>query len=254
MNPTWRRIRRIWITAGITFTIVFSGWMLLGFRARGVDDAIFRSDGRIRVALDSETILFAPARSPSTAGLVFFPGGLVDPRAYGPLARQVAERGYLSIIVKLPFRTAWLDFLEVETIERALSAMQHHPEIQKWTIAGHSKGGMLAARFARDHAEVMNALVLIGTTGPKDFDLSRLQMPVTKVYATNDGVATVEGVRRTASLLPPDTRWVEIHGGNHAQFGWYGKQFGDGTATLSREDQQAQTLQAILDSMKMMQP
>jgi pimeloyl-ACP methyl ester carboxylesterase len=254
MKLTWRRIRRIWITTGITFTIVFCGWMLLGFRAGGVDEAIFRSDSRVRVIQDSEKIVFAPLDPAATEGLVFFPGGLVDPTAYGPLTRQVAEQGYLSIIVKLPFRTAWMDFLEVETIDRALSAMRLHQEIQTWTIAGHSKGGMLAARFARDHGDAMDGLVLIGTTGPKDFDLSSLQTPVTKIYATNDGVATVEGIRSTASLLPANTRWVEIQGGNHAQFGWYGRQFGDGTATVSREEQQAQTLQAILDSMRMADP
>jgi hypothetical protein len=75
-------------------------------------------------------------------------------------------------------------------------------------------------------------------------------MPVTKIYATNDGIATVEGIRETARLLPPHTKWVEISGGNHAQFGWYGSQFGDRDATISREDQQARTVRAILDALE----
>ena len=38
---------------------------------------------------------------------------------------------------------------------------------------------------------------------------------------------------------------VEIEGGNHAQFGNYGPQKGDLPATISAEEQQAQTVEAI---------
>jgi hypothetical protein len=48
-------------------------------------------------------------------------------------------------------------------------------------------------------------------------------------------------------LLPPDATIVVIEGGNHAQFGYYGIQTGDGKATISREDQQAQIVSATLD-------
>ena len=46
----------------------------------------------------------------------------------------------------------------------------------------------------------------------------------------------------TRALLPADTRYVPIEGGNHVQMGWYGPQPGDGTATISREDQQQQVI------------
>jgi hypothetical protein len=38
---------------------------------------------------------------------------------------------------------------------------------------------------------------------------------------------------------------VIIDGGNHAQYGAYGPQAGDGAATISREEQQQQTTTAI---------
>ena len=40
---------------------------------------------------------------------------------------------------------------------------------------------------------------------------------------------------------------VEIEGGNHAQFGNYGPQKEDMPATISAEEQQAQTVEAISD-------
>jgi hypothetical protein len=54
-------------------------------------------------------------------------------------------------------------------------------------------------------------------------------------------------------LLPADTVWIAIQGGDHAQFGWYGPQSGDNPATIGREEQQKQIIQAtitFLDSLK----
>jgi hypothetical protein len=69
---------------------------------------------------------------------------------------------------------------------------------------------------------------------------------VTKIYASNDGLASVEEVGTNAIYLPEDTNWVLIEGGNHSQFGYYGVQLGDNPATISRERQQEITVEAIL--------
>jgi hypothetical protein len=45
--------------------------------------------------------------------------------------------------------------------------------------------------------------------------------------------------------LPVDATLVEIEGGNHAQFGDYGPQEGDGVATIDRAEQQRMTARAI---------
>jgi hypothetical protein len=92
-------------------------------------------------------------------------------------------------------------------------------------------------------------MVLVGTTHPKEEDLSFLQMPVTKVYASADGIAPPDRVLGNRGLLPKHTRWVEITGGNHSQFGRYGHQLFDGTATISREEQEMITRSAILEAI-----
>jgi hypothetical protein len=51
-------------------------------------------------------------------------------------------------------------------------------------------------------------------------------------------------------LLPTDATFVPIQGGDHAQFGWYGPQPGDNPASISREIQQAQIVQATEDFLK----
>jgi len=107
----------------------------------------------------------------------------------------------------------------------------------------------LASRVARDNPELLSALVLVGTTHPKRDDLASLEFPVTKVYASNDGVAPSEKIHTNKHLLPGHTRWVLINGGNHSQFGHYGYQLLDGTATITRKKQQDITRTAILDSL-----
>jgi len=51
-------------------------------------------------------------------------------------------------------------------------------------------------------------------------------------------------------MLPPTTVYVEISGGNHAQFGYYGDQSGDNPATITREAQQSETLNATVELLQ----
>ena len=64
------------------------------------------------------------------------------------------------------------------------------------------------------------------------------------IYGTRDGLATAGEIDASRALLPGTTNWVPIEGGNHAQFGWYGSQSGDNEATIGREQQQAQIVDA----------
>ena len=70
---------------------------------------------------------------------------------------------------------------------------------------------------------------------------------ITSIFGTLDGLATVEKIDTSRPLLPAQTLFVAMDGGNHAQFGWYGDQPGDNPATLSREAQQAQIVAATMD-------
>ena len=83
-----------------------------------------------------------------------------------------------------------------------------------------------------------HALLLVATSHPRDIDLSALSMPVTKLVGDRDGLATPERVARNRSRLPRQTRWVEVPGANHSQFGDYGFQPGDRFARIPRETQQ----------------
>jgi len=119
--------------------------------------------------------------------------------------------------------------------------------VTTWVVAGHSRGGVIASRFARDGGPSLGGLVLIGTSHPRDFSLAHLTLPVVKILGTRDCVAEIEKSEANRHLLPPTARWITIDGGNHSQFGWYGFQPGDCWATIDRERQHAATMRVLLE-------
>ncbi len=261
-----RRVRIVWATAGILGTIA----LVWTFQAHGVPRGTLANSSTVTVRELPDRIAFVPTTDTAGAGLVFFPGGMVQPRAYAPLARAVAEAGYPAVIVRLPFlgRHAPTDGYRSEAIERARGIMTdgdvledgEEPgsgragppdgERRRWVVAGHSFGGALAAEFARAHPERTSGLVLIGTTHPRDFDLSGAEFPVVKILGSRDGVAPQSRSRENDRLLPSSTRILVIDGGNHAQFGYYGPQLMDHRATISRQEQERRTVDVIVRMLR----
>jgi hypothetical protein len=251
MKKFLKIIRILWVTFGILSIL----WMANSFRAQGFDKSILESDDLVSVEETASLIHFQPREKEQATGLIFFPGGMVQPEAYAPLSREIAGQGFNVFIVKLPFGAAPLESQEISVREKALEIIKSNGSIQHWVVGGHSRGAAIAARFAQLHGESFDGLVLIGTSHPKEaaFDLSNSTLAVTKIYASNDGLASIHEVQANAIYLPEDTSWVLIEGGNHSQFGYYGSQLGDGTATISREEQQALTTDAILGALKNIQ-
>jgi pimeloyl-ACP methyl ester carboxylesterase len=244
----WQAIRRVWATCGVAFTLGLFTWSVLAFRAQSGAHAALVSDARVAVTYAPGYWSFRPA-TPPAAGLIFFPGSPVDPVAYAPLARTIANAGYAVVIVELPRRGLLGGADGAEVYARAHAGARAHPGVARWVVAGHSRGGVVASRLSRDGFAGLGGLVLIGTSHPRDFSLAWLQVPVTRIYGTRDTVADVDKLERTRGNLPPSTRLVRIDGGNHSQFGFYGFQPGDWPATISREAQQAMTARALLDAL-----
>ena len=240
-----RWLRLVFLLWAVTSTI----WLANSMRTQGVDAGLMRSGDAVSVSDGKATLEFLPDSAERETGLVFFCGSGVSAQAYAPLLRPIADAGFSVFIVKLPYRFAPLEAHKEEALARARRVILDHGHIAHWVISGHSLGGALAARFALAQPGDVSALVLIGTTHPKQDDLSFLRVPVTKIYAANDGIAPPDQVLSNRRLLPPHTRWVRIDGGNHSQFGHYGHQLFDGQATISREAQQKVVRTQLLEAL-----
>jgi Alpha/beta hydrolase family len=201
--------------------------------------AAMQSDTQVSVTNES-WLVFQPNGQNPTSGLIFYPGGRVDPRAYAPQAHAIAAEGYLVVIVPMPLNLA------VFGAERASEIIKAYPAIQHWVIGGHSLGGSMAALYADKHRDQIAGLVLWASYPASSNNLSDSSIRVVSIYASLDGLATIDKINASRALLPANTTWVQIEGGNHGQFGWYGNQSGDNPATISRVDQQKQVIQATL--------
>jgi pimeloyl-ACP methyl ester carboxylesterase len=252
-KPLWPRIRRIWVRAGLIAFVGFFGWSFLAFRAtREGNDALI-GDDLVQVARRDGYWAFTgrPEAGRGAAGLLFFPGGLVEPAAYAPLTRAVARAGYPAVLIELPRRGAFGGADSAEVMARARAAMASVPDVSRWVIAGHSLGSAVAARLVREGATGVGGLVLIASSHPRESSLANLTIPVTKILGTRDCVADLEKSEETRHLLPAATRWIVIEGANHSQFAWYGFQPMDCFASISRDRQhqlQFETLVQALES------
>jgi pimeloyl-ACP methyl ester carboxylesterase len=100
-----------------------------------------------------------------------------------------------------------------------------------------------------DHPQAVDGLVLMAAYPAESASLRDQDIPVLSLFGTRDGVATPADIEQAAHLLPADTLYIPIAGGNHAQFGYYadGIQQGDNPPDIAHEEQQQIVVQAILD-------
>ncbi len=184
-------------------------------------------------------LVFRPVEMNGT-GFILYPGARVDYRSYAPDALEIARQGYLVIITPMPLNMAIFDPSAAEEVIKAF------PEIKLWAIGGHSLGGVMAAQYLSEHPADLEGLVFWASYPASNNDLSQLPIKVASISGSVDGFSTPDKINASKPLLPADTVWVVITGGNHNQFGWYGFQNGDGIATISREDQTRQVAAATV--------
>ena len=178
----------------------------------------------------------------SEYGFIFYPGGKVEYTAYTALMRELVANGVFCVLVKMPFNLAVLDMDAAEGIQ------EKYPEIDSWYIGGHSLGGSMAAAYLGDNAEEYEGLVLLGSYSTED--LSDDDVTVLSIYGSEDKVLNAAKYDKNKSNLPENFTEVVIDGGCHAYFGMYGEQDGDGTASISNEEQVYLTANYVIEFMK----
>ncbi len=235
---TWKRLLLAVVILLVLVTVGFVVWASNPLAPMAEAQAALTSDAQVEVETD-QWLVFEPENQTPMTGFIFYPGGHVDASAYAPYMHAIADQGYLAVIVPMPLSLA------IFGVDQAAAVIKNFPAIQHWAIGGHSLGGSMAARFIQSNPSLVEGLVFWASY--PDINLSAESIAVTSIYGTRDGVANLDTIKNSATLLPAATIFLAIDGGNHAQFGWYGDQPGDNPADISREDQQAQTVQATVD-------
>lgn len=188
--------------------------------------------------------VFKPKRQEPTVGFIIYPGGLVDPASYAPIARAIAAKGFLTVIVKMP------DDLAILAFDRATDVISSYDTVETWVIGGHSLGGVSSCAYARSNSDILGGIVMWASYPSGRYRIDHTDLRVISIYGTNDGLATIEeDIEPSKAHYPPDAQFEPIEGGNHTQFGWYDTspdplQPGDSPADITREEQQVQLVQA----------
>eukprot|EP00002_Diphylleia_rotans_P002524 TRINITY_DN1158_c0_g4_i5.p1 TRINITY_DN1158_c0_g4~~TRINITY_DN1158_c0_g4_i5.p1 ORF type:complete len:768 (-),score=140.70 TRINITY_DN1158_c0_g4_i5:181-2484(-) len=186
-----------------------------------------------------------PQSAPKSA-LIFYPGEIVPPEAYAPLAAGIAASGYPVFVLSVPFKTSTFG------IERATTIQMIFPEIKRWVVGGHAIGGLAACMFAQRHPSSCSGVLLYSAFPNEDVDLSNLDhLHVTVCYGTNETSVTKKLESPfVKAKFPSSTRLIPVAGGNKEQFGYYTGQRLDGIATISRAVQKEQAVDAAVDLLE----
>jgi pimeloyl-ACP methyl ester carboxylesterase len=241
-----RRRNKIILGSLLIVTVVLVGFLVWAETPLGPMSEAYealQSDSAVTVSVGN-WLIFRPLSSNVSSGFIIYPGGIVDYRSYAPAAHAIAAEGYLCVIASMPLNLAFFG------VNIANEVIKSHPQISSWAIGGHSLGGTMAAQFAYDNPSTIQGLVLWAAYPAPGTNLTRQTLRVTTIRGTNDGLVTSTQIDSSLKLLPPNTVRVEIAGGNHAQFGWYGEQPGDNAAMIARSSQQSQIINATVELLR----
>ena len=183
--------------------------------------------------IDDNLLIFGSKEAKT--GMIFYPGGKVECEAYVPLMKACAKKDIFCVLIRMPANLA------VFNVDAANGIQDLFPNIKEWYIAGHSLGGAMAASYVAEHKSVYEGIILLAAYST--VDLSGLR--VLSIYGSEDLVLNREKCREYSSNLPESAMETVIDGGNHAYFGSYGEQEGDGNAQLSDKEQQKITANEI---------
>lgn len=228
------------ITLMILLALIGATW-IYSLDYYHADSVALESTQSATVATKRHIIYEATSNATST-GLIFYPGGKVQYEAYAPLVKSLSEQGITCILVHMPLNLAVFD------MDAASAVRNLYPDIQNWYIAGHSLGGAMGATFIASHASDYHGIILLGAYSTSDLrDTGLLAL---SIYGSNDQVLSATKYAKYKENLPDATTEVIIEGGCHSYFGYYGMQDGDGTPTITREEQINQTAKIIMEWLK----
>ena len=172
------------------------------------------------------------------SALIFYPGAKIEYISYLPLFMELANDGVDCFIVEMPGNLA---FLGADSADAIIGDGKY--SYDEWYISGHSLGGVAASSYAINHKDKISGLILLASYPVDDLG----NMSVLSIYGSNDKTLNKETYDKSKELMDYNLTEYVIDGGNHAQFGSYGKQSGDGVATISPENQRTQTEREILE-------
>lgn len=229
-----RKLTIVILIVLISGAIGFVGWATLNAQKATEPAITVLTENNIQ--LKNGLLVFQP--DSADKGLIYYPGGLVDPEAYAVTAQGIADAGYLVVIPKMPLNLAFLG------INRADDIIANYPDIDLWVIGGHSLGGAMAADYAKNNLDNVDGLIMFASYPANNEDFVNFSIPILVIIGSNDpGAPKQEAFYKTVAN---SASLFIIEGGNHRQYADYSFQNNDGVATISAAEQQTKIIAAVV--------
>ncbi len=213
----------------IAAVLGFLSWTAFYYHADATAVSFAQNDSTL---INEGSLTILPEEDSSTA-VIFYPGAKVEAIAYLPILEQIREEAHVTcILVHMPLNLAFFN------VNAADQIIEDFPDIKAWYLAGHSLGGAMASSYAAKHQDKLQGLILMGAYIYGDY-------PAEKALTIYGSLNT-----QVEAKINYTENVVRIEGGNHAQFGNYGKQKGDADAVISAAQQQKEAVEAVVEFMK----
>lgn len=216
----------ITITSGLVLSITCT-FAYLGIYSKPQQDAMNALKGNNDVKVNTVNGGYFFDGPGNDTALIFYPGAKVKCEAYAPLMLRISSNGIDCFLTDMPFNFALFG-------ENKCELFLNSYKYDNWIMSGHSMGGMVAANYTSKHVDKINGLVLLASYpgNPISDNVSLLS-----IYGTLDGCLEKDTYNKDKVNWPKNSLEYIIEGANHAQFGDYGNQSGDKTASISKEEQ-----------------
>jgi hypothetical protein len=191
---------------------------------------------------NSDWILFDTKNNEnSEIGYIYYPGAYIDSQSYAYFAQQLSlKSGNPVFILKFELGLAIINSNKSQVV------INTYPNIKNWILIGHSLGGTAAAEFIyNNNNNNIIGLILLASYPSKN--ISKItNIKVFSIIGNKDCILNKSKYDDAKLLLPTDTNYRVIKGGNHCQFGNYGFQSGDCIASIDYIKQQSESIELIL--------
>jgi dienelactone hydrolase len=207
---------------------IFGLYCAVYYHALPSAEEALKSEANLTVKKEEWLTSFEPTSS-ADLSYIFYPGGKVESKAYAPFCHALAAKGNPTNLVTMPYNLAFFN------LSAATGIIDAHPNVTSWVLVGHSLGGAMAGAYAAQHSYRLTGIVFLASYPPAD--LSKTNLKSLSIYGSEDGVMNRSRYQAAYSLFPLNYQELIIPGGNHASFGIYGEQDGDGKATITATEQ-----------------
>ena len=228
------------ISVPIIFTLVvnFVGFLCffnIYYHATSEVKDYLKDDNEVKVYSKSDYYLFDNI-SINDKALIFYGGAKVEEKSYAPMLNKIAHQGYDVFLTKMPLR------FPLFATGKANSIYQSNNTYTDVYLMGHSLGGVCASMALEKTSLSYKGIVFLASYPSKPLDNKYKAL---SIYGSEDKVLNLKEYNDNVSNFPTGYTQQIIEGGNHAYYGYYGNQKGDGKATITREAQIDQTVSYV---------